>query len=284
MDVTRALVLAGGGLAGIAWELGFLLGVQDESRDTATALVGSDLILGTSAGSVVGAQITSGRPLAESFECQLDVGPGELEPAVDLRLLSDMFQSHTDAELDARLRRIGAMASDVHTVSEQARREAIATRLPDPEWPAGPLAITATDIDTGDVVLFDRDAGVPLIDAVTASCAVPGVWPIVTIDGRRYMDGGVGSAANLRFAGAHDQVIVLRPGEDPGTSLLGRDLRDEVAGMTADVLPVFADTDSLNAFGTNPLSPSTRPGAAGAGRAQGRQDAQRVADFLTHGR
>ena len=56
---TRALVLGGGGVAGVAWELGILRGLHDTGVDVR----GADVIIGTSAGSVVGAQIASGTDL-----------------------------------------------------------------------------------------------------------------------------------------------------------------------------------------------------------------------------
>jgi NTE family protein len=61
--MTLALVLAGGGVAGIAWETGFLLGIQDVAPMLASRLVGADMLLGTSAGATVAAQIGSGAPL-----------------------------------------------------------------------------------------------------------------------------------------------------------------------------------------------------------------------------
>ena len=63
MTAKRALVLGGGGVAGIAWETGILLGIADESPAAAQALLDSDVLLGTSAGSAVVAQIGSGLSL-----------------------------------------------------------------------------------------------------------------------------------------------------------------------------------------------------------------------------
>src|SRR5260370_22782556 len=64
---TRALVLGGGGVAGVAWELGILTGLHDTGVDVR----GADVIIGTSAGSVVGAQIASGTNLESLFASQL---------------------------------------------------------------------------------------------------------------------------------------------------------------------------------------------------------------------
>ena len=61
-DQRTALVLGGGGITGIAWEIGVLAGLAEAGVD----LTGADLVVGTSAGSVVGAQITSGAPLEDN--------------------------------------------------------------------------------------------------------------------------------------------------------------------------------------------------------------------------
>lgn len=63
-----ALVLGGGGVTGIAWELGILRGLADAGIDLTTA----DTVIGTSAGSVVGAQVTSGRSIEELYDAQLE--------------------------------------------------------------------------------------------------------------------------------------------------------------------------------------------------------------------
>ena len=91
------------------------------------------------------------------------------------------------------------------------RRDVIAQRLPSHDWPDRVLRISAIDTATGELVVFDRDSGVGLVDAVAASCAVPGVWPPVTIGDRRYMDGGVGSTVNMALADDCDVAVVLVP-------------------------------------------------------------------------
>jgi NTE family protein len=68
-----ALVLGGGGITGIAWEIGLLAGLADAGID----LTGADLVVGTSAGSVVGAQVTSGAELPAMYERQLEPPTGE---------------------------------------------------------------------------------------------------------------------------------------------------------------------------------------------------------------
>ena len=72
---------------------------------------------------------------------------------------------------------MGAFALAASTLPETKRRAVIAARLPAAGWPGRDLRIPAVDAVTGEVVIFTRDSGVTLVDAVTASCAVPGIWP-----------------------------------------------------------------------------------------------------------
>ena len=81
---TRALILAGGGLAGIAWETGILQGIADESPSTAQQLLDSDVLVGTSAGSTVAAQISGPLPLEQLYERQVAETSHELDPGVDI--------------------------------------------------------------------------------------------------------------------------------------------------------------------------------------------------------
>jgi len=165
-------------------------------------------------------------------------------------------------------------------VSEAVRRDVIAQRLPSHDWPDRDMRITAIDIGTGELVAFTRTSGVDLVDAVAASCAVPGAWPPVTIGERRYMDGGVGSTMNLKLADDCDAVVVLVPSGRGAPSPFGPDPAVEVDAFGGRSLGVFADGDSLAAFGTNPLDPACREPSARAGRAQGRRVAVEVAEFL----
>lgn len=108
---TRALILAGGGLAGIAWETAILRGIADEAPDTARTLLDSDVLVGTSAGSTVAAQISSTMPLDELYERQIAPSSSELDPGVDIDSIAELFLSAMaePGALQAKLRRIGAV-------------------------------------------------------------------------------------------------------------------------------------------------------------------------------
>lgn len=292
VDVTtrRALVLAGGGIAGIAWETGVLRGIADESPAAAAVVLDSDVLVGTSAGSAVAAQIGSGSTLEELYDRQVAESSAEIDSGVDVETIAEMFltalgEPYETAQDKTRqqMQRIGAVALATETVPEPVRRQVIAQRLPSRDWPHRVLRLTAIDVAAGELVVFDRQSGVDLVDAVAASCAVPGAWPPVTIAGRRYMDGGVASSVNLGVAADCDAAVVLVPSGADAPSPFGDGPAAEIAafaGTKFPVLAVFADADSLAAFGPNPLDPRCRIASAVAGREQGRREADAVARFV----
>src|SRR5881227_3692171 len=201
----RALVFGGGGVAGVAWELGILLGLYDKGVNVRDA----DIIIGTSAGSVVGAQIASGTDLESLFTSQLTPVEQTKERKVEfdpVQMMEAFRQAVEGAgpDIKAIRARIGAYALTAPTIPEAERRAIIETRLPVHTWPLQRLLIVAVDTETGEEYIMDRTSGVSLVDAVSASCAVPGIWPPVTIAGRRYMDGGVRSATNADLARGSD--------------------------------------------------------------------------------
>jgi len=283
VTIKRALVLGGGGVAGIAWETGVLQGIADESPAAARALLDSDVLVGTSAGSAVVAQISSGLSIEDLFARQVQEISAEIDPGVGIDAITDLFLaalSQPDTTVAQKRQRIGAVALAAETVAEPVRHYVVAQRLPTHLWPDRVLRVTAIDIANGELVVFERDSGVKLVDAVAASCAVPGAWPPVTIGDRRYMDGGIGSAINLDVADDCDTAVVLVPAGVSAPSPFGARPVAEIAAFRGTALGIFADHKSLAAFGPNPLDPRCRIGSAEAGRAQGRREAAGVAAFL----
>ena len=281
-DQRRALVLGGGGITGIAWEIGVLAGLAEAGVD----LTGADLVVGTSAGSVVGAQLTGGADLETLFARQLEPPTGEraarMTRSALLRYGLAALRSRGD-DVGFR-RRVGALALATEraglTPTEQERLQVIGSRLVSTQWPDRDLRITAVDAETGEFRVLDRTSGVPLLQAVAASCAVPGVYPPVTIDGRRYVDGGMRSAANADLAEGSDRVVVLAPiprGLGPMASVDA-----QVTGMVARVAVVSPDAASRRAIGRNVLDPAARAGSARAGRAQAAAVAAEVTE-VWHG-
>ncbi|WP_131739134.1 patatin-like phospholipase family protein [Actinomadura roseirufa] len=272
----RALVLGGGGVAGIAWTTGVLAGLADAGAD----VTGADVLVGTSAGAAVAAQVGSGLPLKELFARQVDPAlqnrelvPEGITVAEVMQILMRLAGEHTDP---AELRRaIGARALAARTVPEAARRSVIEGRLPVHAWPDRDLRVTAVNALTGELRVFDRTGGAGLVDAVAASCAVPMIWPAVTIGGIRYVDGGVHSANNLHLAAGFGRVVAVSPMEDPALAAEAAELERD-GGRIEVIRP---DEASLAAFGTDPLDPATRTPSAGAGFAQGQAAAERIASL-----
>ncbi|MBO4210616.1 patatin-like phospholipase family protein [Micromonospora echinofusca] len=271
----RALVCGGGGVTGVAWMAGILSGLREAGVD----LTRADLVVGTSAGSVVGARLACGVDLDSSYQDELRGTASESTARLGYGALLRHALAMVRTRDPRRYRAIiGRMARSASTMPEAERRAVIAARLGVSEWPAGRrLLVTAVDTDSGDVAAWDRDSGVPLIDAVAASCAVPGVWPPVTVQGRRWMDGGVRSMTNADLAGGHKRVVVLAPlllaaGHVTGVGAQVRQLRRD----GAQVLVVSPDRAARQAIGRNVLDPARRGPAARAGRLQ----AVTVADLV----
>ncbi len=274
----HALVLGAGGHAAIAWELGVLAGMADAGVDICDA----DVIVGTSAGSLVGVQITSDLTLEELFQRQTDphLQTKESSPPVDFtRWRADVMRvKEGPGDAIAVLKRFGALALQMPADAQGARRNMIAARLPSHTWPERRLLIVAVDVESGERRAFDRSSGVDLVDAVTASGAVPGIWPAVALGGRRYMDGGVYSIDNADLAVGCDRVLILTlPARVPPLCVASLDaavdtLRRSGAGVDV-VHPDEASQAAFASVGGNLLDPSVREAAARAGREQG----QRVA-------
>ena len=279
--MTDALVLAGGGVAGIAWETGVLMGIADVDPALADEIVAATSLIGTSAGSTVAAQLANGRSIADLFAAQVSDETAELKVELDLEKFGAMMAdgAEPDESAEATRRRIGAIARHADTPSVAARRAVIEARVGSGGWPQRILVITAIDTETGELRLFDRTSDVDLIDAVAASSAVPGIWPTVEIDGRHYMDGGMRSLANADLAKGAERVLILVP--SPEQSPFGQAIPDaELEALTsARVLTVYADADSVAAMGANPLDPASRQPAAIAGRERGRRLSGEIAAF-----
>lgn len=201
---TRALVLGGGGAVGVGWQTGLLTGLREAGVD----LAGAQSIVGTSAGALVGAFLASGREVTDALASLATLGqsmdPGSLA-AGDEAFLRTMRQASLDTDSRQALRAIGR--AEASTIAEDVYLGLFGT-LDGTAWPAG-FRCTAIDTDTGELVVWDKESGVSLLHAVAASCAVPVLFPTVTINGHRYMDGGILSHLNATAAVPTDVLMVL---------------------------------------------------------------------------
>lgn len=270
----RALVLGGGGVTGIGWMTGLLAGLAEAGTDLTLA----ELVVGTSAGSVVGAQILSGATLQDLYAAQLTEPMGEIAANMGVRVLFGfVVNSLWPGDERVGRARLGRAAIKARTVSEAERRAVFETRLSNGVWPDRSLIITAVDAETGEAKTFDRDSGVSLVDAVAASCAVPLVWPPITINGHRYIDGGVRSPANADLAIGCEGVVVLAPLAQ-ALRRSGR-IESQLASLGSQVrsIVVSPDANARTAIGRNVLDPAHRVGAARAGHVQAAAVAAAVA-------
>jgi NTE family protein len=300
-----ALVLGGGGAAGNAWAIGIIAGLAEAGLDMTQA---ADLVVGTSAGATAAAQVRSGMPAAGLLAAVLS------EPVQTAGQNQERPPSLPIATVFERMRAIGAAATSAAELQRamgafglesdavlgpaagQQRRAMVAARLPSPQWPDRPMIVTAVNAHTGELAAFDRDCGVDLADAVTASTALPGLVPTHPINGIHYINGGVRSGENADLAAGYANVVVLsplggrshtppEPGADPAGQFEGlrrfpgADLASQVEALRmqgSHVEVITPDAGSRAAMGANQMDPATRIPAARAGFAQGKQEATRV--------
>lgn len=262
----RALVLGGGGITGIAWELGIIAGLAEHGVDLSVA----DLVVGTSAGSAVGAQLLSGVPIADLYAAQLRDSTGEKSSTMGFGALARFLLAGAWPGDGRRARAyLGHAALRAQTISEAEFRNVFVSMPGAAAWPDRRLLITAVDAESGEPKVFDRDSGVQLVEAVAASCAVPMVFPPMTVAGKRYVDGGVRSVTNADLAVGCDRVVALAPVNfalKPSLRI-SRQLRQLGDGVRSVV--VSPDSAARKAIGTSVLSPAKRAAAARAGRDQG---------------
>ena len=198
------LVLGGGGVVGIAWEVGVLAGLE---RAGALDPGAAAAIVGTSAGSVVGTRLALGASVESLVEEQsrptapVPVPEGG-KPRGDLTVVMEIFGAlrQAPAITPEVTRVVGQKALAAETPSEERWVESFESTIgTGTRWPADvDLRIAALDCHSGERRVWTSadDALVDLARAVASSCAVPGMFPTVAIGDSRYTDGGVWSATN----------------------------------------------------------------------------------------
>jgi NTE family protein len=271
----RALVLAGGGLIGIGWEVGVLLGL----RDPGVSLDRWDRIVGTSAGSVVGAALGSSDGLDRlaamdwvAYGQELASHMAGLDPEA-VAHIDELWFGTPDGPDQATCAEIGRLARAAVTGPADRFERAIGSILPDQTWP-NPLRITVIDADDGSLRVLDAASGVPLGKAVAASCSVPGVFPPIAIDGHLYIDGGVRSGSGLDLAAGCRSVVGIAPVRQDGHG--ERQLLTETAALTAAGTHVVLIRPGAGAdvvFPVDSLAVGQLPDAVIAGREAGRAQA-----------
>lgn len=271
-SLQTALVLGGGGVAGIAWAVGLLVGLSRTGRSLGTA----DLLIGTSAGASVAACLAAGAEPEDLFARQI-------APHIDEELwmpfsLAEISSRNAEllrkvsGDLAEARRRVGRYAAAATTPDAAERLASIQSRIRDARWTDRDLRIVATNVKNGERIVLTTSSGVALVQAVAASSAVPGTWPPVPLGELVGMDGGVVSLANADLAVEAEAIAVVSPMGYGDENPLSGHLRAEIdllRRLGRRVTAVVPDRNSLSAMGDNLLDPAGRRPAAEAGLQQG---------------
>lgn len=267
-----ALVLGGGGITGIAWEIGVLKGLHEAGLKMSDA----DEILGTSAGSVVGT-LMSAHSVDDLYDAQLAPPDAAVGGRLDVRSIVRALPvlGLPGGSPVQRRARLGRAAMRAIPLDAEDRVAVIRQRVDVDDWPGTNLRITAMHARTGELHVFDRDSGVDLFEAIAASCAVPFVWPAVMVGGEPHLDGGVRSTTNADLVRHPDVAVVVAPlpmnisrHHNIATQLDRADVRRRVV--------VWPDDQAKRAMGRRMLNPHKAAAAAREGLRQGRMIAIRV--------
>jgi NTE family protein len=200
--ISRGLVLGGGGPVGRAWQAGLVDGFASQGINLATA----GRIIGTSAGAVVGAQLALEQGLGAPP--RIDAAPPIYSGGM-VDLATAMARAAQSFEPEPVRAEIGRMALNAQTISEEASvSRSIFAPFVGQAWPSR-LQITSVNARTGQLRIWDASSGAPLERAIAASTAAPCIWPPITINGERYIDGGVRSMLNADLAIGSDIVIAV---------------------------------------------------------------------------
>ena len=288
--MTRALVLGGGGPVGVGWESGLATGLAAAG----VGLSAADLIVGTSAGSIVGASLALGLDLAEAVGAvgqPLPAGAGGTMTDLMTALAGAASRAQTPEQTRLELAKL---ALDADTVPEGDFTGApVFAQLAGRGWPES-FQCTAIDTQTGTLRIWDAASGAPLDRAVASSCAVPAVFPPVTIDGSRYMDGGMRTPLNADLAAGHDAVIVvsclalaLPEGfSDPVFDATAAQIETELAvlrdgGAAVEVVGPGAEFLEVSGWGAELMNPARVASAYQAGVRQAAAEADRLLAIWT---
>jgi NTE family protein len=274
-----AVVLSGGGERVVAWQVGVLAGLADGGLDLRAATA----VVGTSAGALAAAR------LAAKVDPRADaraITPGpSLGSAEAFDVLAGAWQA-AGATLTQRRRAFGRVALEHSPGGEEAFVERVERRIPGTRWPPA-LRVVAIDARRGERVVFDAATGVPPARAVAASRAIPTLFPPVTIRGRRYVDGALGSATNADVLARDDASLVLIvtavPAErlERGPERFWQEALDaEIAVLGDRVVVVHPLAAERAAMGDDPMSGATAALAVAAGRRRGRSLAPQISPRL----
>ena len=280
--------LGGGGLFFVAWQVTYL----EQLAQLGIDLKGAGRVVGTSAGSLIGAILEAGQ--VRRFEREVSVfsktpalvsalaPSGSLKPSQQRAL--DAFVAAQSAEPEV-IRAIGHEALAAMTPSANKMSRSVALMLLSRAWPGDALHITCVDALTGERCVITRDSAIRIDRAVAASSAVPGIFSPQPIGDRRCMDGGVsGSGTHLDLLAGCERAVVLSL-TDPTPKPVGAmtqapgGFADELAKLEASGTSVFLrspESIDLNTL----MDPKSVPDAISMAKRQAAADAEALGKFI----
>ncbi len=284
-----ALVLGGGGPLGVAWQAGILQGWAEvwavHSEEALSPLLAGKII-GTSGGAIVGAHLAVCRSVSELIAQQAQtIHSGNFRPAMAKFFAAFLKAKLLTRDLRGFRRSLGQSALRSEEQGDAWTRLVAKYYSPSGSWPLEPeLQITVIDAETGDFLVWSASSGKPLPLAIAASCSVPCAFPLVRIDGRAFIDGGLGSSTNAEVAEGCARVVILDPlGNTFGLKSPLNEERKSLEAKGSRTLAILPDRKVGNAIGKNFLDLSRCAVIAKLGIEQGRATAQGTWNFLHAG-
>lgn len=283
----RTLVLGGGGVYFVAWQVSYLNGLMKAG----VRLDSAEIVVGTSAGSVVASILANGglKRFGRQFDwiSRVPALVGMLAPAANfhpsqMRAI-DMFRGADNARPET-IREIGHAALAAHAPTAAEMRRSTGFAIASRGWPSPALNITTVDCFTGERLVVTQSAGVAVIRAAAASSAVPGVFSPQPILDRYCMDGGVsGTGTHCDLVAGSERAIVIS---------LGASLKQDAATMTIQPGNLQYEAEQLRLAGTESLTrgpsrvdmdklmdPKEVPDAMALGEQQAAEDAVDIGAF-----
>jgi len=225
------LVLGGGGLVGMGYHAGVLQALDEWGLDVKAA----DLMVGTSAGSIMASYMAAGWTPTDFYDYAHGTHPDVQKDASDPKeQMRRVFTPLSKSRSERVRRSVGSMfavaasrgyykrlggghpgqnlrqtfPAGIYSTDETRKR--FEEDLPS-EWPDRKLYICTVDLYTGERVPFGHPAApeASLPEAVLASTSIPGIFPPVRIGDRQYVDGGVSSATSLDLATDNGCELIL---------------------------------------------------------------------------